>query len=168
MMHALVDEQRDTHGVEPICEVVLQVAPSAYRRHAERRKDLSLLSCRAQRDGESMPMIERVWKSNLQVCGADKVWKPMNREGVAVARCTVEFLMRRLGLHLTRLLGLRGVKPGKVVCTTVSDNKTPCPLARVNRQLCPVVGSGERPKQRHIVQRLFHRRSLSMNHCCMK
>ncbi|MBC7728608.1 MAG: IS3 family transposase [Microbacteriaceae bacterium] len=138
MMHPLVDEQRDTHAVEPICEVVLQVAPSAYRRHAERRKDLSLLSCRAQRDGESMPMIEQVWKSNLQVCGADKVWKQMNREGVAVARCTVEFLMRRLGLRLA----LRGAKRGKVVRTTVSDNKAPCPLDKVNRQF-----RSERPNQ---------------------
>ena len=93
MIHALVDEQRETHGVEPICEV-LQIAPPAYRRRAARRKDLSLLCSRAQRDGEFMPMIEQVWKSNLQVYGADKVWKQMNREGVAVARCTVERLMK--------------------------------------------------------------------------
>ena len=62
----------------------------------------------------------------MQVYGADKVWHQMNREGVAVARCTVERLMRQLGL--------RGVRRGKVVHTTIGDAKAPCPLDRVNRQ----------------------------------
>ena len=124
-MYALVDEHRAVHGVEPICEV-LQIAPSAYRRHAARHRDRSLLSARAQRDDELLPKIEQVWNTNLQVYGADKVWKQMNREGQAVARCTVERLMRRLGL--------RGVKRGKVVRTTISDSKAPCPLDKVNRQ----------------------------------
>ena len=119
MMYALVDAHRDVHGVEPIC-AVLQIAPSGYRQHAARCRDSSLLSLRAKRDMELMPMIEDVWNANLQVYGADKVWKQMNREGVEVARCTVERLMRRLGL--------RGVKRGKVVRTTISDNKAPCPL----------------------------------------
>ncbi len=43
------------------------------------------------------PQIERVWQANMQVYGADKVWRQMNREGIAVARCTVERLMRRPG-----------------------------------------------------------------------
>ena len=124
-MYGLVDEHRDAYGVEPIC-AVMQIAPSAYRRHAARQRDLSLLSSRAQRDGELMPKVEQVWSANLKVYGADKVWKQMNREGVAVARCTVERLMRRLGL--------RGVKRGKVMRTTISDNKAPCPLDKVNRQ----------------------------------
>jgi transposase InsO family protein len=93
-----------------------------------------LLSPRAQRDGELMPKIEQVWKSNLQVYGADKVWKQMNRENVAVARCTVERLMRRLGL--------RGVRRGKVVRTTVRHDKALCPLDKVNRQF-----RAERPNQ---------------------
>ena len=87
-------------------------------------------SSRAQRDGELMPMIEQVWKSNLQVYGGGKVWKQLNREGVEVARCTVESLMRRL----MRRLGLRGVKRGKVVRTTVSEDKAPCPLEKVGNQ----------------------------------
>ena len=132
-MYGLVDEHRPTYGVEPICKV-LQVAPSGYRRHAARRSDRSLLSPRAQRDGELMPKIEQVWNANLQVYGADKVWKQLNRENVAVARCTVERLMRRLGL--------RGVKRGKVVRTTISDPKAPCPLDKVNRQF-----RAERPNQ---------------------
>ena len=73
-----------------------------------------------------IPQIERVWQLNLQVYGADKVWRQLNREGITVARCTVERLMRRLGLP--------GARRGKVVRTTVSDKATPCPLDRVNRQ----------------------------------
>ncbi len=62
----------------------------------------------------------------MQVYGADKVWRQLAREGTVVARCTVERLMRRLGL--------RGVMRGKVVRTTVIDSKAPCPLDRGNRQ----------------------------------
>ena len=135
-MYGLVEEHRPTFGVETICKV-LQIAPSGYRRHAARRSGRSLLSPRAQRDSELMPKIEQVWNANLQVYGADKVWKQMNREHVAVARCTVERLMRRLGL--------RGVKRGKVVRTTISDPRAPCPLDKVNRQF-----RAERPKQRWV------------------
>jgi putative transposase len=81
-----------------------------------------------------MAHIERVWNDNLQVYGADKVWQQLKREGLTVARCTVERLMRRLGL--------RGAVRGKVVRTTVSDAKAPCPLDRVNRQF-----QAERPNQ---------------------
>jgi len=80
------------------------------------------------------PEIERVWRGNMQVYGADKVWRKWGREGMTVARCTVERLMRRQGL--------RGVRRGKVVRTTVSDGKAPCPLDRVNRQF-----RAERPNQ---------------------
>ena len=81
-----------------------------------------------------MAEIERVWRANLHVYGADKVWRQLNREGIEVARCTVERLMRRQGL--------RGVVRGKVVRTTVSDRKAPCPLDRVNRQF-----KADRPNQ---------------------
>ena len=132
-MYRLVDEHREVHGVEPMCRV-LQIAPSAYRRHAARLRDAQLLSVRAQRDAALMPTIERVWNDNLQVYGADKVWMQMNREGAAVARCTVERLMRQLGLQ--------GVRRGKVVRTTVGDPKAPCPLDKVNRQF-----KAQRPNQ---------------------
>ena len=81
-----------------------------------------------------MPQVQRVWQANMQVYGADKVWRQLNREGVAVARCTVERLMRHQGLH--------GVRRGKAVRTTVPDPKAPCPLDRVNRQF-----RAERPNQ---------------------
>jgi putative transposase len=81
-----------------------------------------------------VPEIERIWQGNLQVYGADKVWKQLAREGMPVARCTVERLMRRQGL--------RGVRRGKVVRTTVSDSKAPCPMDKVHRQF-----KADRPNQ---------------------
>jgi putative transposase len=62
----------------------------------------------------------------MQIYGADKVWEQMSREAIAVARCTIERLMR--------LPVLRGVRRGKVMCTTTPDANAPCPLDRVNRQ----------------------------------
>lgn len=113
---------------------MLQVAPSAYRRHAARQRNPELRSARAKRDELLMPHIERIWHANMQVYGAEKVWKQMNREDIAVARCTVERLMRRLGLE--------GVRRGKKVRTTVPDTSAPCPLDRVNRQF-----QADRPNQ---------------------
>jgi len=130
---SFIDTHRDTYGVEPIC-TVLQIAPSGYRRHAARQRNPALRCARAQRDEALIPQIERIWQSNMQVYGADKVWKQMNREGIVVARCTVERLMRRLGL--------RGVMRGKVIRTTISDAKARCPLDGVNR-----VFKADRPNQ---------------------
>ena len=132
-MTAFVDEHRARFGVEPICKA-LQVAPSAYWREEARRRDSALCPPRRQRDVQLMPEIDRVWKANMRVYGADKVWKQLNREHIEVARCTVERLMRRLGL--------RGVVRGKRVRTTVPDAKAACPLDRVNREF-----RAERPNQ---------------------
>jgi transposase InsO family protein len=87
-----------------------------------------------QRDEVLAHQIERVWQANMQVYGADKVWRQLQREGIDVARCTVERLMRRAGL--------RGVMRGKVVRTTISNAAAPCPLDRVNRQF-----KAQRPNQ---------------------
>lgn len=128
-----IDQHRERFGVEPICKL-LRIAPSAYWRHAARQRDPALRSARSRRDEFLIPHIQQVWDANLRVYGADKVWKQLQREGVAVARCTVERLMRRLGL--------RGVRRGKVVRTTFSDSAAPCPLDRVNRQF-----KADRPNQ---------------------
>jgi putative transposase len=133
VLREFIDEHRGTHGVEPICKV-LQIAPSGYRRHAALRRDPDKRCARARRDEALVPQIKQVWQANLQVYGADKVWHQLQREGVPVARCTVERLMRRQGL--------RGVVRGKVVRTTISDSKAPCPLDKVNRQF-----HAERPNQ---------------------
>ena len=128
-----VDEHRARFGVEPICKA-LQVAPSAYWREAARQREPALCPPRRQREAQLLPEIERVWNANMRVYGADKVWKQLNRERIEVARCTVERLMRRLGL--------RGVMRGKRVRTTVPDAKAACPLDRVNREF-----RAERPNQ---------------------
>src|SRR5690606_21867254 len=133
VLRAFIDAQRDTFGVEPICKV-LQIAPSGYRRHAACQRNPSLRCARVHRDDTLVPEIRRVWDTNFQAYGADKVWKQLNRERLRVARCTVERLMQRLGL--------RGVVRGKVVRTTISDNTAPCPLDKVNRQF-----RAERPNQ---------------------
>ncbi len=104
----------------------MQVAPSGYRRYAAQQRNPTLRCARAIRDDELVPQIQRVWQTNLQVYGADKVWRQLKRERIQIARCTVERLMKRLGLE--------GVRRGKVVRTTVPDKALPCPLDRVNRQ----------------------------------
>ncbi len=80
-------------GVEPICRV-LQIAPSSY--YAAVRRPVS---ARQQRDVVLKVAIRCVWDAHRQVYGADKIWAQLNREGVRVARCTVERLMRELGLR---------------------------------------------------------------------
>ena len=96
-MIAFIDEHRDTYGVEPICKV-LPIAPSTYRLHAGRQRDPSLLPDRARRDLVLMAEIERVFETNYSVYGARKIWRQLRREGLDVARCTVERLMRDLGV----------------------------------------------------------------------
>ena len=113
---------------------MLQIAPSGYRRHAACQRDPSRRSVRVQRDEALALHIERIWRANLQVYGADKVWRQLHREDMPVARCTVERLMRQDGL--------RGVRRGKVVRTTTPDSKAPCPLDRVQR-----VFKADRPNQ---------------------
>ena len=132
-MRGFVDQHRDTYGVEPICKV-LQIAPSGYRRHACQQRNPELRCVRAKMDETLLPQIHQVWRANMQVYGADKIWHQLKRQGVAVARCTVERLMRRSGL--------KGIRRGKVVRTTVGDAKAVCPLDRVNRQF-----KADRPNQ---------------------
>jgi putative transposase len=132
-LREFVDAHRVTFGVEPICKV-LQIAPSGYRRCAAVQRAPEQRCQRVKRDAALVPQIESVWQANMQVYGAKKVWRQLAREGVAVARCTVERLMRRQGL--------RGVVRGRVVRTTISDSKAQCPQDKVNRQF-----RADRPNQ---------------------
>jgi len=84
-------------------------------------------SSRAVRDEELKREILRVWGDNLEVYGADKVWTQLNREGIRVARCTVERLMRGLGLS-----GARRGRAYKV--TTRFDERQHRPADLVERQ----------------------------------
>jgi putative transposase len=124
-MIAFIDDHRDVYGVEPICRV-LPIAPSTYRSHAARRRDPARLPARAKRDAALKVELRRVFEENFSVYGVRKVWRQLQREGFDVARCTVERLMRAMGL--------RGAVRGKPVRTTKSDPALPCPLDRVNRQ----------------------------------
>ena len=124
-MNAFIDEHRGAYGVEPICRV-LPIAPSTYREHAARQRDPSRRPARARRDEVLKVEIRRVFEANFSVYGVRKVWRQIQREGVDIARCTVERLMRQMGLE--------GAIRGKPVKTTKSDRCAPCPLDRVNRQ----------------------------------
>ena len=124
-MIAFIDDHRAVHGVEPICRV-LPIAPSTYHVHAATRRDPSRASTRARRDADLIPEIRRVWEENFRVYGVRKVWRQLRREGFDIARCTVERLMR--------MLGLQGVIRGRARRTTIPDPALPCPPDRVNRQ----------------------------------
>ena len=105
-MITYIDGNRHRFGVEPICSV-LQFAPRTY--YAAKARPLS---ARALRDA-------------FGVYGVDKVWAQLNREGVRVARCTVAWLMRDLGL--------RGVVRGKPKYTTVAGDAAERPRDLVDR-----------------------------------
>ena len=124
---AFIDANRDELGVEPICRGLTEhgcpIAPSTYYAFKARPP-----STRAVRDEELKLEITRVYEENLFVYGADKVWTQLNREGITVARCTVERLMRHLGLS--------GARRGKawVPTTTRSDDRLARPLDLVERR----------------------------------
>jgi beta-phosphoglucomutase-like phosphatase (HAD superfamily) len=105
-MTSFVDEHREAYGVEPIC-TLLPIAPSTYYEHKARQADPSRLPERARRDAVLCEEIARVWRENRCLYGARKVWRQLRREGIEVARCTVERLMNRLGLAGA----VRGRKP---------------------------------------------------------
>jgi transposase InsO family protein len=124
-MVAFIDAHRAELGVEPICEE-LQIAPSTYYEHKARQADPQRLPARACRDRELVPEIHRVYEENFGVYGARKVWRQLGREAFVVARCTVERLMR--------VLGLQGVVRGRRCRTTIPDDSAARPLDRVNRR----------------------------------
>ena len=127
-MIAYIHANRDRFGVEPICRV-LPIAPSTYHQHSERPP-----SARALRDAKLKAEIQRVHAENFGVYGARKVWRQLGREGVAVARCTVERLMRELGLQ--------GVRRGKTRRTTTPEAAAARPADLVERNF-----SASRPNQ---------------------
>jgi putative transposase len=122
--HDMVDGREV--GVEPICAVLkeagVQIAPSSY--YAAKTKPPS---ARAIRDAELVEDIKVAHKANLGVYGARKIHAELNREGIAVARCTVERLMRAEGL--------RGIPREKSLKTTIGDGaETERPEDLVNRK----------------------------------
>ena len=124
-MVAFIDANRDLYGVESICKQ-LPIAPSLYYEMKAREVDPTRVPPRLQRDRKLVAEIRRVYDENFAVYGARKVWRQLGREEIEVARCTVERLMRSLGLQ--------GVVRGRKCRTTIADDTAERPLDRVNRQ----------------------------------
>lgn len=102
-----------------------QIAPSTYYERKAQEVDRTKRLDRAIRDEEMRVEIERVWKDNYRVYGARKVWGQLVREKVDVARCTVERLMRQMGLQ--------GVVRGKKPNTTIAEELAARPTDLVQR-----------------------------------
>ena len=124
-MIAFIKDHRGAHGVEPICRV-LQIAPSTFYERLAIERDPDRASDRAKRDASLRTEMKEVWEKNRSVYGARKLWHAMKREKIDVARCTVERLMRQLGIQ--------GVRRGKKIKTTHGQPADQCPLDKVNRQ----------------------------------
>src|SRR3954451_21855274 len=120
-MSRFIDEHRGVFGAEPICRV-LQFGPSTYYAVRER---LQRPAPRTLRDGELLAEIRRVYDASGGLYGARKVWWQLQRDGIAVARCTVERLMRAHGLE--------GVVRGQPRGTTVADERAVRPADLVER-----------------------------------
>ena len=127
-MTHFIDDHKERYGVEPICRQ-LPIAPSTYYDAKQRPP-----SARAVRDEQLGGEIMRVHASNFDVYGAYKVWRQLNREGIPVARCTIERLMPGLGLV--------GIRRGKRWRTTIPDATAPRPADLVERNF-----TAERPNQ---------------------
>ena len=125
-MKAFIDAHRDVHGVEPICRV-LPIAPSTYYAHAARKADPELRSQRAQTRRRSWcPRSSACGRRTSQVYGVRKVWRQLRRERYRVARCTVQRLMKRLGL--------KGVIRGQGRARRRSATQGAVPADQVQRQ----------------------------------
>jgi putative transposase len=117
-----IDEHRDVFGVEPICRC-LGIAPSTYYAVKARQQRPAP---RTLRDRELLAEITRVHGGSSGLYGARKVWWQLQAEGVPVARCTVERLMRQAGLA--------GVVRGTRRRTTIPDEQADRPLDLVERE----------------------------------
>ena len=128
-MVEFIDRHRNQYGVEPICKE-LPIAPSTYYRcksqsaHPEQRSD------RAKRDEQLILDIQRVWEESHCNYGVRKVWKQLHREDIPVARCTVERLIKQLGIE--------GVRRGRRCVTTIPSDQAEHPVDLVNRQFSAI------------------------------
>lgn len=132
-MIAFIEDHRGEFGVEPMCRM-LQIAPSSYYERRAIARDPDRASVRAKSDADLCVKINAAWEDNRKLYGARKIWHVLLRDNEEVARCTVERLMRRLGL--------KGVLRGKKVVTTNPDSSQQCPDDKVNRHF-----KADRPNQ---------------------
>jgi putative transposase len=128
-MVSFIDQHRAEYGVEPIC-AQLPIAPATYYEQKAREAEPERLPPRVGRDAEISQEILRVYDENFQVYGARKIWRQLGREGGACARCTVERLMRSLGLQ--------GVVRGSKRRTTIGQEAADGPADLVKRQFSAI------------------------------
>ena len=151
MVVEFVDAHKEAFGVEPICRVLTEhgckIAPSTYYAHRSRPP-----SPRSLRDADLLVEIERVYhdrRLGRGLYGAEKVWLQLHREGIPLARCTVERLMRNAGL--------RGVRRGKQFVTTRPDKTAVRPADLVNRRF-----RADRPNALWVVDFTYSAQSVVM------
>ncbi len=123
-MIAFIDEHREVFGVGPICRV-LGIAPSTFYSFKAVERDPDLASGRARQDRLDMAAIGLAFDGSQGRYGACKVWHQLRRNGRDIARCTVE--------RLVKIMGIKGVVRGKKVITTNPDAVQPCPDDKVKR-----------------------------------
>lgn len=127
MVVQFIDDHRDRFGVEPICRVLTEhdvpIAPSSYYAFKARPA-----AARTLRDAELAVEIDRIFWDRSKgrgIAGYRKMWHLLNRDGIQVARCTVERLMRQLGL--------RGIRRGRQFVTTKAEATAIRPPDHVQR-----------------------------------
>ena len=154
-MTQFIDDHRARFGVEPICRVLsehgVKIAPSGYYAFKKRPA-----SARAVRDAELVVEIRRVFhdrKLGRGICGVRKMRHLLAREGVTIARCTLERLMRQEGL--------RGIRRGKQFVTTKADERAARPADHVERCF-----RADRPNQLWVVD--FERHEALLNLAVVK
>ncbi len=123
-MITFIEEHRVAHGVEPICRV-LPIAPSTFYAHAAIARDPGLASDRAKQDAIDRKKIKDAFDDSGKRYGARKIWHELRRNNHDIARCTVERLMKAIGIQ--------GVVRGQKPITTNPDTSQPCPDDKVNR-----------------------------------
>ncbi len=123
-MIAFIEEHRVIHGVEPICRV-LPIAPSTFYARTAVARDPDLASDRVKQDIIDREKIKEAFDGSGKRYGARKIWHELRRTGHDIARCTVERLMKAMGIQ--------GVVRGQKPITTNPDTSRPCPDDKVNR-----------------------------------
>ena len=118
-----IEESREAHGFEPICRA-LQFAPSTYYDRRAIAHDPERASARAKSDAALSVKIDAAWDANRKLYGARKIWHVLRRQGEDAARCTVERLMRRLGIRV-------GVRPSRALLAS-----RPCPASAIRPTCC--------------------------------
>lgn len=129
MIVAFIDDNRDEFGAEPIVRALsgtsARIAVSSYYAYMKRRP-----SARVCRDQALMLVIENTCETNCSCYGMRKMWKAINREYADqfghVARCTVEWLMRQLGII--------GIRRKRKRSKTASARAEQCPYDLVERE----------------------------------